>query len=172
MYLWKTDLLVKDFKEGKVSQLEQMKYLLAYTLLVYLSLELFFLSWSDVAVPYGIVDAASGILGIGIAVAGILGCYLINREADNRDFILRMMCLGIPILFRIVVIIAIPASLLAAIVEAIIRGPELLETGELHPAGGLVLDVVITTAYYAYLAMKIRKVSAKAEEQPSPTADI
>jgi hypothetical protein len=34
MYLWKVDKLVEDFKSGKVSQKEEFKYMLLFTVLM------------------------------------------------------------------------------------------------------------------------------------------
>lgn len=91
MYFWKTKALIKDLREGKVSEREKMKYLLA-TSLVYTVAH---------SIPLEEVYFASYLDGISLAVSvfmaalGILVCYRANK--DGQAFVERFICISWPV---------------------------------------------------------------------------
>ncbi len=87
MYFWNINALVKDLREDKVSEKEKLKYYL-------------FISILGVALPHSI-DLFT-ILDIGVLIIGTYLCYEVNSKGDNRYFIDRMICLGVPLSLRFI----------------------------------------------------------------------
>jgi hypothetical protein len=158
MYLWEVDRLVEDFKAGEVSQSEEFKYMLLFTILMALG--------SDPALyigaSYNYYDTIESALMLGISVIGIHSCYKINKNGDNRDFIVRVMCIGLPVVIRILAIF-IPIFIISAALEGAflegVTGQE-TETYESTPIQVAVLSVFVAS-YYWYLSRKIRAVSTQ-----------
>lgn len=174
MYLWKVDALVEDLRDDRVTQREQFKYYLTVILLWTLYLHLFVaattLAMQEAMQPtdgvavshgasYGVSDAIGAILHLGITALGIFICHKMNGIGDGIGFIARMFCLSIPVLVRTAVFVPIPATILWHVIN------ESVSAGWLAPEVRIVLSIVTpplihTVAMYAYLATKIRKVSA------------
>jgi hypothetical protein len=96
MYLWNTKQLAIDLRDNKVSEQDQMWYLLAYVVLT--SLSALVAKW--VPSEYGLSGIAS-IVDLGVTIIGLLVCYSANSRGDARDFILRFICLSLPLTLRI-----------------------------------------------------------------------
>lgn len=171
MYLWKVDALVEDLRDDRVTQREQFKYYLTVILLWSLYLHLFVamttlameVAMDGTAVPYNasyrVSDAIGAVLHLGITALGIFICHKMNNIGDGMGFITRMFCLSIPVLVRTAVFVPIPATILWHVIN------ESVSAGWLAPEVRIVLSIVTpplihTVAMYAYLAAKIRKVSA------------
>jgi len=156
MYLWKVDSLVEDFKSGNVSQKEELKYMLLFTIAITLA--------SDPALyvgsSYNYYDTLSSALVLGISIFGVYYCYKLNSSGDDRDFIVRVMCIGLPVMVRILVVM-LPVFIIGVILEAIFLYPKSLyeETYENTPIQVTLISVFIT-AYYWYLSTKIKAVSS------------
>ena len=94
---------------------------------------------------------------------GVYYCYKSNAAGDNKDFIVRVICIGLPVMVRVLVFF-IPVIILAAVLEfnfssALIAddsNPEVYETSIYMVAAVVMLSV----SYYVYLAKKIRSVSS------------
>jgi ribose/xylose/arabinose/galactoside ABC-type transport system permease subunit len=100
MYFWKVDNLVEDFKSGKMNQKEEFKYMLLSTvLMIFASDPLLYIGNS-----YNIYDSVSTILMLAVSVWGVYYCYNINSSGDNKDFIVRVICIGLPVGIRLLVI--------------------------------------------------------------------
>ncbi|BEV07840.1 hypothetical protein [Methylophilus sp. DW102] len=157
MYLWKVDSLVKDFKSGKVSQKEEFKYMLMFTILMSVA--------SNQALYiesiYNYYDALSSALVFGISIFGVYYCYKINSCGDDRDFLVRVFCIGLPVLIRVSAVM-IPLLIGSKSLETLLLNPEFLNEVTVETT---VVDVVVIStsiaAYYWYLATKIRAVSSK-----------
>lgn len=154
MYLWKVDSLVEDFRSEKVTQEEEFKYMLVFTIAVAFASDPALYAGSS----YNQYDAMVSVIVLGISIFGVYYCYKINSGGDNKDFIVRMMCIGLPVMVRVLVIM-FPAYLAGAILEAVFLYPEpvdeTLESTPVHVA----LVAVVTATYYGYLSVKIRAVS-------------
>ena len=159
MYLWKVNQLVDDFRSNRVTQKEEYKYMLLFTVLTVLTSDpLLYIDSS-----YNIYDSLTSIACLAVCVWGIHHCYKINSVGDNKDFILRIMCIGLPVGVRILVIF-IPIFILGGFLEAFLVDmftedepePEVYETTVY-----LVATVVIALAsYFVYLGKSIRAVSS------------
>jgi hypothetical protein len=156
MYLWKVDSLVKDFRSGKLSQKEEFKYMLLFTVLMILV--------SDPALHIGLsytyYDTLISALILGISILGIFYCYKINSSGDDKDFIVRVMCIGLPVVIRVLAVM-IPVFIVVGILEAEFIFPESLneETVETTPIQVVLISIAIAV-YYWYLSINIKAVSS------------
>lgn len=156
MYLWKVDSLVDDFKSGQVSQREELKYMLLFTIVMALASD----PLAHIGSSYNFYDAIDSVLIIGISILGIYSCYKINKNGDNREFIVRMMCIGLPVMIRTLVVF-VPVFFIGGILEMAFldSAPDDDEFYETTAVQAAMLPAYVA-AYYWYLSMKIRAVSA------------
>lgn len=114
MYLWNVDALIKDVKENKLSDREQFKYVMAYSLLMMLA--------SDPVIHFGLkysyIDAISSLILLGITVSGIMLCKRENDAVGGQDFLLRFFTIGLPISIRFIAI-ALPLGIIVGILSGI-----------------------------------------------------
>lgn len=89
LYLWNINALVKDLKEDKVSEKEKLKYYLLTSSISFLSM----------AFPSSVTLFT--ILVIGVFIIGTFLCFNVNSKGDNRNFIDRVFCLGVPLTIRL-----------------------------------------------------------------------
>ena len=97
MHFWNVKTLARELAEGKVTQTEKMKYLLAYAILSTIVVQL--VGWSGEHVSPILILQAVGVLVI--TVVGILACYQANRKGDGNEFIDRFICLSLPLTLQI-----------------------------------------------------------------------
>ena len=153
MYLWKVDSLVEDFKSGKVTQKEEFKYYLLFILTVTcLTAPVFGKS------SFNYFDVIALVAMLGITTYGVYYCYKINASGDNRDFIARITCLGLPIIIRLLVIL-IPIALVWGAIKTFYNPTGL----DIKTSGATLFEVVFASIdsaiYYWYLSIKIKAVS-------------
>ena len=158
MYFWKVDSLVEDFKNNQVSQKEELKYYLATTILLCLAVDPILYVGST----YNHFDTISSISVLFITICGILYCYKINSNGDNKDFIKRVVCIGFPLLIILLVLI-FPLFFLLAFVEALIFDTSTLMSESMDTT---LLDTIIyclfIIIYYFMLSSKIKAVAKNA----------
>ncbi|MFA6903568.1 MAG: hypothetical protein WC236_10840 [Gallionellaceae bacterium] len=156
MYFWKVDKLVDDFKAGKVSQKEEFKYMLAFSMLMVLITDPVFYETT----PYNLYGAINTISLLIVSIWGVYYCYKVNEAGDNKDFIVRVTCIGLPVIVRVLVF-GIPIIVVGVIINGFIFGfektnSEVNETSIYSMAAGVVVSVIS----YIYLARKMRAVSS------------
>ena len=152
MYLWKIDSLVNDFKEGKVTQKEEFKYILLFGIM-FTFLTSKFLYIDDI---YNIYDTINSISMLIITIIGTYYCYIVNSKGDNKDFMVRYMIIGLPAGIRIFLI----AFLLIIIYSLLFTTLEELESDSYETTLSFVIwSSLAGIAYFWYLAKKIRDVS-------------
>lgn len=153
MYFWKVDSLVDDFKQNKVTQKEEMKYILLFSILEVLNSE----SFINVN-QTNFYDTLNSVLLLIFTIIGILYCYKVNSEGDNKDFMVRLIAIGLPVMIRVTVI-GIPILIIGVIMESSF----LLSSEESDSGESTVMLVIISTlfmiGYYWYLSKKIKEVS-------------
>lgn len=154
MYIWKISPLIEQLKSDKLSQKEQLKYFMTYSVLIILATDPLF--YADI--EYNIYDTINTVILCLLTIIGIIYCYKINQSVDDKDFILRFMTLGLPITTRIITTVAA-----IAIIDALFQ---LDFTEPLNIDGNrgfetTMVDVIITSVviilYYAYFASKLKK---------------
>ncbi len=129
MYWWNMAKLAEDLREGRVTEKEKLKYLLATFVAWNLIVDLFLYFGGPFGVKNVIPLAVNGIM----TVWGILACYRINKQRDGRDFISRMICLGWPSGIRSTVIVLAVVVILIVALSPLPRETPLTEALEGFP---------------------------------------
>lgn len=94
MYWLRGAKLTEDLREGRVDQKEQFKYCLATFVVWNVIAQVFFYFGG----PYFPIRRLIPVgLNLAVTIMGIVYCYAVNKMGDNKDFILRLFCLGWPI---------------------------------------------------------------------------
>ena len=113
---------------------------------------------------YNSYDLLNSVLSILITVIGTYYCFKINSSGDNKDFIVRMILLGLPVGARVVVIF-IPLMLVAMTIEALfIISPD-MDVEKLDNFGDettlffVIYLALFLIGYFWYLAKKMKEVS-------------
>ena len=155
MYLWKVDSLVDDFRSGNVSQKEEFKYMLLLTVFMCLACDpILYIDYS-----YNMYDAIVTCSTIIITIFGLYYCFKINSSGDNKDYLVRVVCIGLPVIIRVIVFF-IPIIFIGVFIELFFINPELLDDENTETT--LMESVFISlfvVAYYWYLSIKIKAVS-------------
>lgn len=110
MYFWKAHCLAAELKDGRVSQRTQLRYFLAALVIQCLVGRSSILR--SLTSP---VAAVVPLVTLVISVAGLIRCFRINSRGDNRDFVPRMLCLGLPTLLRTYALYALIAAVVLAV---------------------------------------------------------
>jgi hypothetical protein len=151
MYLWKIDKLVDEFSNENVTQYEQFKYMLVYSLLTVLALDTYLTSDTSYTTNDFIVTTCMFL----ITIWGVRLCYKANQQNDAKDFIARLICLGLPVIVRISVIL-LPAYVVVGIFLSIglnydVVGNETYQTTIMD----VIFTIILGVSYYQYLSNKI-----------------
>ena len=148
MYIWKVAPLIEELKNQKLSQKEQLKYFLTYSLLMILSTDPFL--YTDF--NYVIYDTIDTVVASVITVIGIIYCYKVNERVDGKDFILRFLTLGLPITVRFVFVIMVVFGVYYGFIDS--SESEVIDT-ELPD---VVMSAIIFSGYYYYFATKFNAI--------------
>jgi len=97
MYLWNVKALAQDLKEDKVTEKEKMKYFLVTMLLA------IFLNSGSSSDGSTWFKWANYIVTFGLTFGGVIWCYNANQRGGNKDFVIRFICLSIPVYVRMFV---------------------------------------------------------------------
>jgi len=117
MYLWNIKALATELRSGALPQRERMKYYLVFVVLGTIAAEMAYYVPQPVSAPL-IVSSSTLILG---GALGTYATYRVNRRGDDLEFIDRSMCLGLPIILRLVVV-AMPVYIAYFVVGSLIGG--------------------------------------------------
>jgi hypothetical protein len=156
MYFWKVDKLVDDFKSGSVTQKEEFKYMLLFTVLTVAGTD----SYINVDRSYNLYDFINTLSAIVVSAYGLFCCYKINSSGDNKNFIVRVICIGLPVAIRLLVII-IPIFVLYGAIMNTLQQPETANPSNYETSVyDIILPISYLILYYNYLARKIKAVSS------------
>lgn len=152
MYIWNVNALIEDLKDEKISQKEQFKYVIAYSVLMLFA--------SDPVVhaghEYSYIDSIQSLLLLLVSVLGIYFCYCANRKADDKDFLLRFFTIGLPITVRCIAII-FPIAIVAGFIEGLTSSEASLESvGTTTSIFQVIFTVILMSAFYVYYQNKFR----------------
>ena len=75
---------------------------------------------------YNGYDTLSSALTLGISIFGVYCCYRVNASGDDRDLIVRIMCIGLPVMIRVAVVF-FPVSVIGGILQTTFLYPESLD---------------------------------------------
>jgi len=161
MYFWKVDDLVKDFKSGNVSQKEELKYLVVFTV----AMTIFTDPFMYLDISYNFNDTLITTFVLIISVYGLNACYKINALGDDKDYMVRMMCIGLPVLIRTFLFVLFPLLILVGILEENVCESVFSPEQEFISVGTsiymVIAAIICITSYFFYLATKIRAVSTQ-----------
>ena len=113
MYLWNVDALVKDFQNNNVNSAEEFKYFFTSTLYI-----AFISNLSLISINSSTDEGYESLFSLITLVINAIGCYAnyrLNQHGDDKDFVKRCVCLGIPIAIKINTIVIITLILLVLI---------------------------------------------------------
>ena len=159
MYLWNVRKLADELKSGSLTEWQKMRYFLWSNVLAGLFLEFLLMRNFNIESYYGYFFLVVNALFVYLFIQRV---FLINEKGDSKDFIERVVCLGIPIgirIFALLVIIGVVLSIL------------LLEMG--FEEGGTVfllykgVSTLAGTAYYYYVLAKWIKYISGVDESTS-----
>jgi hypothetical protein len=139
MYFWYVNDLIKDLQADRVSEKDKMKYYLVTSLLMTVGGR----EWDIIVTIPQLI----------ILVCGIILCYKVNAQNDNKDFVARIICLGFTISIRLIILIIIPAFVCFYILP-----PAIFENKMVFK----VFDICLLIIYYVYLYKCIEEVSTNA----------
>jgi len=101
VYFWNTKQLALDLCEGKVTERQQMWYLLAFTVLASVCIQVAL--WLP-GERVGFSTYVGGLAAIGMTILGLRDCYQVNSRGDGRDFVIRFVCVSLPVTCRLVAV--------------------------------------------------------------------
>ena len=157
MYIWKTDSLVADLRDGTLSQADRFKYLLVLMLITVVIVELS-LFVSEVPSAATLSESTLVIL---MTVAGTIWCYRVNKDGDNQEFVDRFICLSLPILVRLFLLFLLIYSLYMTLGFALF-GDEFEKITE----NTNWIDVGFTLFFELYFYWRLSKAIGAAASQP------
>ena len=102
MYIWRVNRLIAEFKVGNVPERQQLYYLLVFMVLTYIATDPYVNSMLAYE-THNSLDILMLPAGLIVGVVGTIFCYYGSRGVElQAGFIPRYICLGLPILVRIV----------------------------------------------------------------------
>jgi len=158
MYLWKTEKLIADFQENKVSEKEKLKYVI-FAVAVCSLLTNPIVAMSEKYSHLGLVHLVLIIL---MNVYGTLYTFRKNSKGDNIHFVTRYICLIVPIGIKMF-FLAIFLYTLSYFIDASILGNVFVGSeGEALPTTTVTMilcTVTIAFLYYYFLGKAIGEVA-------------
>ncbi|AAZ27603.1 hypothetical protein [Colwellia psychrerythraea] len=153
MYIWKISPLIEQLKSDSLSQKEQLKYFLTYSVLMIIASELPLSVYLD----YGFYDAVNTVSMSILTIVGITYCYKVNKSIDDKDFILRFVTIGLPVTLRLLALLIV-VGILFGVVDAIFIESSYLDESDTYQTTPV--DVLFTGillfVYYYYFASKLK----------------
>lgn len=156
MYLWSVNRLVEDFRGERVTERQQLSYLLfsvvLYTLLMDAYLNSFLLPEL-----VSFFDKLMLPVSLTVAVAGTVLCFRVSPP-DGKGFLNRYYCIAVPVGVRVFVI-ALAGLIAWVLVSGVLELPWLDEFAEAEGMTGeeFVGLVGLEVAYYWYLRRAIQR---------------
>jgi hypothetical protein len=146
VYFWNAKKLALDLRDGTISEFVKMIYFVLFTIMHYYQFE--------VSVDkYFYIESAILIV---IDVFGIYYCFRINRLNDNKNFMERIICLGIVLLIRIFVFL-LPIYLIIGVIFGIFTHLDLSILDS--PLFIISLGSIISIIFYFLLGQYIKMAS-------------
>jgi hypothetical protein len=157
MYFWNTRQLASDLQDGKVTERQKMWYLFVWVVGTALVIEL--AGWVPANESSAVTIMAS-IANVAVSIIGLLICYQANSRGDDREFVVRFICLSWPVTWRLVAAF-VPVLIFLAVITAIF-----LSGGVEGPFGPIFdrlfdgVGVLFNVAYIAIMRRWLIKISS------------
>jgi hypothetical protein len=116
VYIWNVERLAMEIREGRLTQRDQFVYFLIALAITFVVGRGSIL-WIFRQPAAGIFPTAQFLISVG----GFVRCYRTNHRGDDRDFIARVTCLGLPLLVRAYTLYGVLAALIYLLTG--IKGP-------------------------------------------------
>ena len=149
MYLWDVHALACRFRENRVNEWDKFRY---YILIIILGSLIQGLAPPDLQyAPFRAIQESMAVAFI--SIVGAWCCYLANYKGDNRDFLGRILCMGLPITIRLLVY----GLLFFLCLDAAMKGIPAFSSS--FQAYGLLQNVsvaAVTSLTYIWLYYKMR----------------
>lgn len=156
MYLWKTKELVKDLKNGPLTEREQFKYFFVFYVIT-AALTLIPLC-SDA--PYEPEDYAISLISLSVWVVITILLYRANVSGDNREFVSRYLSIGLPVGIKVTLLTILVTMGMMFIVAA-------FSTADEPPIGiWIFMGLFCALVFYWRMYVHINDVSHHAKHVP------
>ncbi|WNC68612.1 hypothetical protein RI845_00345 [Thalassotalea nanhaiensis] len=146
MYIWKVSPLIQELKSEGLSQKEQFKYFLTYSILMVFATD----PLLSFGYEYVVYDALNTLIVTTVTILGIVYCYKVNESVDGKDFILRLMTLGLPIMIRFLVVVIAITFVYYFFIDS--SDSELITTQPID----VLFSAIFMIGYYYYFAKKLK----------------
>ena len=103
MYFWRIERLVEDLNRDQISEWEGAKYLIMIGVVFSIATAPVF----SIGMEYSWLDTVSTAIIVAATGLGTFYCYRINRRVDDRDFVLRFVCLFVPVTVRLIPVVVL-----------------------------------------------------------------
>jgi len=148
MYFWNANALAEDLKQGRLSEREKMKYFLVFSLFVTITS---YASWEA-----NILVFLEALILVAMTIWGTLFCYKANQKGDDKAFIERFVAMNLPLTIRLIVMIAVPATVIRILLSLV---AEELFPPESYTIFDLVFVVLASAIFYWWMRSYFLKIS-------------
>jgi len=151
-----------DLKYHTVPEGEQFRYFLATTMLsvLYASASSFASSpvLSEATVIYTVFN-------IGVIFLGMTAAFRVNASGDNKHFLIRYVCLGLPVLVRTILLRGLLLIVFQVAFAASLQSKTDLHTLQVMVVVDNMLEVAISIYFYVLMMKYLKYVSSGAPNQ-------
>lgn len=155
MYLWNTDALIKDFQNNQVNSAEEFKYFFTNTLYIAFVSHTSLISFAD-SNEIQWYDSVYLLITLLINAIGCYANYRLNQHGDDKDFIKRCLCLGVPLGIKLNLLVMILLFLLYFFIEVAAYS---LEAHIIDFIGYMAIIWPASLLFYYSLSRKLEKIA-------------
>lgn len=147
--------LAKRFKEDNVHSKERLCYFIISSVFTTFAMTYF---WNDPSYVINNWDIATDISSLIYVILGILYTFRTNQKGDDKEFIERSICIGFPIIFRLICFFLLPYIMGIVALEIFLDSPG----DEVFSLYGF-LFMQILMIYYYYRLNKCMKIASNSQ---------
>ena len=155
MYFWRTDLLIEDLKQNRVTQADFKNYYLVSSILILLS----FFALSQAETEDMKISLASLIINIGLLVTWINAIFMANGGEKGHAFLNRFIALYLPITIKITVFAIVAMICFEMIFSRFKSGFDEAQLAHMDAIESLVVDISLSFLIYWRIYVAIKKIN-------------
>ena len=156
MYFWRTDLLIKDLKQNRVTQADFKNYYLVSGILILLG----FFALSQTAVEELKISLAVFLINLGLLISWINAAFKANGGEHGQNFLNRFITLYLPITIKIT-IFAIVVMICFEVIFNVFKGQfDEVQLAHIDAIKSAVVDIATSFLIYWRIYVAIKKVSS------------